>query len=46
MDLTSLTAIPPCGETGFLRHGEQLEALRTLLPAPGGATLLRRPLDA
>ncbi len=33
MNLESLTAIPPCGETCFLRHAEQLEALRSLLPA-------------
>lgn len=32
MNLESLTAIPPCGETSFLRHREQLEALRVLLP--------------
>lgn len=33
MTTETLTAIPSCGETCFLRHGEQLEALRSLLPS-------------
>jgi len=33
MTLDSLTAIPPCGETSFFRHGDQLEAVRQLLPS-------------
>jgi len=33
MLLESLTAIPPCGETSFFRHGDQLEAVRWLLPS-------------
>lgn len=32
MLLETLTAIPPCGETSFFRHGDQLEAVRALLP--------------
>lgn len=33
MKLDALTALPPCGETSFFRHGDQLDAVRELLPS-------------